>query len=92
MEAALAILMVKETEKPILMGERVGLAGSASPSGDSGSDSDRMMLGVRGGFHKHMRQRAEVSTPTEMIPQDRRGKSRRGGGGRRVETKEKSKA
>ena len=39
-----------------------------------------------------MRQRAEVSTPTEMIPQDRRGKSRRGGGGRRVETKEKSKA
>ena len=50
-----------------------------------------MMLGVRGRFHKHMRQRAEVSTPTEMIPQDRRGKSRREGG-RRLETKEKSKA
>ena len=39
-----------------------------------------------------MRQRAEVSTPTETIPQDRRGKSRRGGSGRRIETKEKSKA
>ena len=39
-----------------------------------------MMLGVRGRFHKHMRQRAEVSTPTGMILQDRRGKSKRGGG------------
>ena len=66
---------------------RTRRAGSASPSGDSGSDSDRMMLGVRGGFHKHMRQQAKVSTPTEMIPQDRRGKSRRGGGGRRKSPK-----
>ena len=39
-----------------------------------------------------MRQRAEVSTPTEMIPHDRRGKSRGGGGRRALETKEKSKA
>ena len=54
-----------------------GRAGSTSPAGDSGSDSDRMMLGAHGGIHKHMKQRAEVSMPTERIPQDRRGKSKR---------------
>ena len=77
---------------------RTHRAGSASISGGSNSSSDRMVPGARrgGGFHKHMRQRAEVSTPTEMIPQER-VKSRRGGSGRgsggggNVETKEKVK-
>ena len=77
---------------------RTHRAGSASLSGGSNSSSDGMVAGARrgGGFHKHMRQRAEVSTPTEMIPQQR-VKSRRGGSGRgsggggRVETKEKLK-
>ena len=82
---------------------RTHRAGSASISGGSNSSSDRMMPGARGGgggddggFHRHTRQRAEVSTPTEMIPQQR-VKSRRGGSGRgsggsgRVETKERVK-
>lgn len=61
---------------------RTRRAGSASISGGSNSSSDGMVPGARGGggFHRHMRQRAEVSTPTEMIPQQR-VKSRRGSGG-----------
>ena len=76
---------------------RTHRAGSASISGGSNSSSDRMQ-GARGdgGFHRDTRQRAEVSTPTEMIPQQR-VKSRRGGSGRgsggsgRMETKERVK-
>ena len=77
---------------------RTHRAGSASTSGGSNSSSDRMVPGARGGgFHKHMRQRVEVSTPTEMIPQQRvrsrRGGSGRGsGGGGRAETKERVKS
>ena len=77
---------------------RTHRAGSASMSGSSNSGSDRMAPGARGGggFHKHMRQRAEVSTPTEMIPQQRvksrRGSGRGSGGGARVETKERVKS
>ncbi|KAF8800493.1 hypothetical protein BYT27DRAFT_7227437 [Phlegmacium glaucopus] len=72
---------------------RTHRAGSASLSEGSNSGSDRMVLGARsggGGLHRHTRQRAEVSTPTEMIAQER-GKPRRGGGGG-VETKEKFKS
>ena len=87
-----------EGEGEVEFDGRTHRAGSASLSGGSNSSSDGMVPGARGGvgggFHKHMRQRAEVSTPTEMIPQQR-GKSRRGGSGRgsggdgRVETKER---
>ena len=62
---------------------RTHRAGSASISGGSSSGSGGMIVpGARGdGFHKHMKQRAEVCTPTEMIPQ-KRNKSRKGGSGR----------
>lgn len=67
---------------------RTHRAGSASLSRGSNSGSDRMVLGGGGGrLRKHARQRAEVSTPTEMIAQGR-DKPRRGGV---VETKEKFK-
>ena len=70
---------------------RTHRAGSASMSGDSNSSSDGMLPGGRG-FHKHIRQRAEVSTPTEMIPQQK-AKSRRGeSGGGRGEMKERVKS
>ena len=72
---------------------RTHRAGSASLSGGSNNGSDRMVLDARGdggGFHKHMRQRAEVSTPTIMVPPERnKARSRRSGGG--VEAKEKVK-
>ena len=72
---------------------RTHRAGSASISGGSNSSSDGMAPGARGGFHKHMRQRAEVSTPTEMRGKSRRGGSGRGsGGGGRAETKERVKS
>ena len=78
---------------------RTHRAGSASVSGGSNSSSDGMEPGGAGGggFRKHTKQRAEVCTPTEMIPHQRvksgRGGSGRGSGGSgRVEPKERGKA